>query len=245
MALTDSLISYWKLDEASGPATDSHGANTLTQFGVGSIGTAAGKINTARVWTHSQSVVLDIADNASLSTGDIDFTFAAWVQITTKNPGDNQYVASKANSDPTLEWALFWRGFGGTDRFRFSIGANFAVNVDANNLGSPSTGVWYYVVCWHDSAADTINIQVNNGTVDSQATGGMAPADTGSEFQLGSFFFGFYWDGPIDECAFWKRVLTAQERSDLYNGGSGFAYPFVAASITQFRHTGTGRPPNP
>ena len=25
---------------------------------------------------------------------------------------------------------------------------------------------------------------------------------------------------------FWKRVLTAQERTDLWNGGTGLAYPF-------------------
>src|SRR3990167_8592069 len=43
MALTDQLISYWKFDESSGNAADSHGANTLTNTNTATFGT--GKIN--------------------------------------------------------------------------------------------------------------------------------------------------------------------------------------------------------
>ena len=72
MALTDSLISYWKLDEASGNATDSHGTNTLTD--TNTVTSVAGKINTARYFTNANTEFFTLADNASLSTGDIDFT---------------------------------------------------------------------------------------------------------------------------------------------------------------------------
>ena len=30
-----------------------------------------------------------------------------------------------------------------------------------------------------------------------------------------------HWDGRIDEVGFWKRVLTARNRSQLYNNGFG------------------------
>ena len=43
MALTDNLVSYWKLDESSGNAADSVGSNTLTNTGTATY--AAGKIN--------------------------------------------------------------------------------------------------------------------------------------------------------------------------------------------------------
>lgn len=45
MALTDNLVSYWKLDESSGNASDSVGSNTLTNNGTA--GYASGKINNA------------------------------------------------------------------------------------------------------------------------------------------------------------------------------------------------------
>jgi hypothetical protein len=41
--------------------------------------------------------------------------------------------------------------------------------VYANALGTPATGTWYFVVGWHVSANNTLNIQVNNGTVNSVA----------------------------------------------------------------------------
>jgi hypothetical protein len=37
-----------------------------------------------------------------------------------------------------------------------------------------------------------------------------------------------YHDGRIDEVGIWKRVLTAAERTQLYNGGLGYTYPFTA-----------------
>jgi len=61
------------------------------------------------------------------------------------------------------------------DRFRFAVSNDgTAVGfVDVESFGVPATSVWYFVCAWHDAAANTINIQVNNGTVDSLAwTGG-------------------------------------------------------------------------
>ena len=39
-----------------------------------------------------------------------------------------------------------------------------------------------------------------------------------------------YWDGLIDEVGFWKRILTAQEKTNLYNAGAGLAYPLIESS---------------
>lgn len=36
-----------------------------------------------------------------------------------------------------------------------------------------------------------------------------------------------YHDGRLDGIGIWKRVLTAQERTELYHGGVGLQYPFV------------------
>ena len=40
--------------------------------------------------------------------------------------------------------------------------------VAANNFGLPTSANWYYVCAWHAAAADTINIQVDNGAVSSE-----------------------------------------------------------------------------
>ncbi len=32
--------------------------------------------------------------------------------------------------------------------------------------------------------------------------------------------------GRVDEITIWKRLLTTQEKADMYNAGAGLAYPF-------------------
>jgi hypothetical protein len=81
-------------------------------------------------------------------------------------------------------------------------------------------------VAWHDAGADTINIQVNNGTVDS-TTGVFGNSET---FIIGGEKVGagadFEFDGLIDEAGIRNRVLTTAERTELYNSGSGRTHPF-------------------
>jgi hypothetical protein len=218
-SLLTGLIGYWKLDEASGTRNDAHGSNHLTDNG--SVGSNTGKLgNAADLDGVNDSLIL--GDNADLSTGDIDFTWTCWMYLDTKPTGNNAYAIHKQD-----EYGLLYRDYGGHDRLAFLVNDG-AVIVNASTLGSPSTGTWYFIVCWHDATANTINIQVNDGTVDSAATAGTAPSDTANEFQLGRYTAGtpLRWDGRLDGVGFWKRVLTATERSNLYNSGSGLEYPF-------------------
>ena len=226
MALTDSLISYWKLDEASGTRVDSHtGGNDLTDNNT--VTQAAGKIGNSAQFTNANSESLTRVDNASLSVGNIDFTWAGWFYLdskTTYRIGFCKYQTPLlGNAD--FEYRIYYDA--PADRFLFTIGdggANSAV-ATANNLGSPSTATWYYIVGWHDASADTISIQVNNGTADSTAYAS-GSFDGAGDLIIGLQAGAFGWDGRMDELGFWKRVLTAAERTALYNGGSGLAYPF-------------------
>ncbi len=220
MALTDSLISYWKLDEASGNALDAHGANDLTADGFGSTpGTAAGVINTARSFNRTNAESFYRADNSDLSSGDIDLTVAFWFKVSSQ-PGTQVFV-HKGGDIGTHEYTSFLSG--GAVFFRVQ---NAAASV---STGSVSNGVWYHVVVWHDSVNNEIGVAVNAGTpATASYSGGIT--DAGDRFQIGGDSGGGRTvDGYMDEVGFWKRVLTSQERTDLYNGGAGLAYPFSVA----------------
>lgn len=227
MALTDSLISYWKLEETSGTRVDSHGTNDLTDNNT--VTSATGKINTAASFANASNEYLSHTDNTDLSLGDIDWTIAGWVNLATKSA--IRRIFCKGNVSGQFAYNIDY--FSTSDRFRFEnsgdggFGASFS-SVLANNLGSPSTSTWYYIVCWHDSVGNTINIQVNNGTANSTAHSS-GTFDDSQTFGIGgndAMLIGERFDGQIDEVGFWKRVLTADERTSLYNGGSGLAYPF-------------------
>ena len=69
MALTDSLIGFWRLAEASGNALDAHDSLDLTdENGVGTNGTGA------REFLRASSQDFVHATSAALECGDIDFT---------------------------------------------------------------------------------------------------------------------------------------------------------------------------
>jgi hypothetical protein len=215
--LNTSLISYWKLEEASGTRVDSEPTgtpqdltdnNTVTQN--------TGKISNAAQFTAANSENLSRADSADLSTGDIDFTVAAWVYFDSVSAG-RMLVTKGGNGQEE-----FFLDLTAANEFRFYInisGANYKI-ATTSGFGA-TTGTWYLVVGWHDSAADTVNIQVNNGSVASTATTGSATADRSGTFFLGAYWNGVYHNGRIDEVGFWKKVLTSDERTELYNGGTG------------------------
>ena len=218
-----SLIAYWKLDEfsdGSGAVTrnDSHGTNHLTDNGT--TPSAAAKISNGINTNPANNEYLDIIDNAAMSVGDIDFTFTVWVKadVLTNNTG----LLGKWGV--VAEYALFFI----SSRFRFAVknSSDVQTNVDANSLGAPSTGTYYFIVCGHDSVTNKIFIQVNNGTVDEAVT------STGVRDGANNFYIAKYtsaadeWDGLVDEVGFWKRYLSLAERTALYNGGTGITYPF-------------------
>jgi hypothetical protein len=216
--LTD-LISYWKLD-ASGVTVDSHGSNTLTDNNT--VGSAAGKIQEGVSLVAASSEYLSRVSNASLELGNIDFTIQAWFKATTF-PATSPVVVAKS-SPAGWDYYLYHNGSG----FSFDVGTGAGRAGQVADSSTFNTGTWYHILCWHDAAADTVNIQTNNGTIFSATTSGVAPAVNNFLFHIGAADSGTaeFWNGVIDEVAFWKRTLTEAERARLYNSGNGLAYPF-------------------
>jgi hypothetical protein len=98
-----SLVAYWRLDEASGNATDTKGSSTLTDNNT--VTSAAGKISTSRQFTAANSEFLSIADNAALSTGNIDFWIGGWIY--NDSLSGQRMIASKGRL--SVEGATFRR----------------------------------------------------------------------------------------------------------------------------------------
>lgn len=225
--LLTNLIAYYALDEASGNAVDSFGSNTLTETS-GTIASAAGKVNLARDFEAGDTEYFEIADNAALSTGDIDWTWAGWVNAETL--ASNPVIANKGwqnTPDANSEWILFYNT--STSRFNFTKMVAAQVTVAATTFGAASTATWYFVVIAHDAVNNLMRISVNDGTVDTTSSStGMN--DGNRAFQIGaSSANGLWWDGLLDESGFWKRVLTSAEITWLYNSGAGRSYADILA----------------
>lgn len=181
----------------------------------------------AAQFTAANSEYLSIADNASLSTGDVDFWIAAWVYLDTHS-GVNTII-SKNNANTQCEYELIAEI--GPNRFLFrvySTGATSPSGVTYSNVfGIPTTGAWHFVFAWHDAVSNTLNIAVNAGAVDSVVHSvGVFDGTTAVNIGRGSFGSN-YFDGRMDSLMFGKSPPTgiaatvAEIRAFLYNGGVG------------------------
>jgi len=223
-SLYNGLIEYWPLHEPSGDrfgivlATQLADTNTVTQ--------ADGRVISAASFASASSERLGVASSAVIQTGDIDFTWAAWVWLETTTA--NMYILSKDNASGTgREYVVNYANV--ADRLQFSVfkSGPTAVTAQADTFGAPPDDTWMFVVGWHDAAADTVNIQVNDGAVDSTATGGALQAAGAAALNFGARGDAtIYLNGRLCEVGFWKRVLTPLERLWLYNQGLGRTYPF-------------------
>lgn len=213
--LLNTLISYWKLDEASGTRADSQGTNSLTAIN-GTLG-AAGKINNGANFVSASSQKLTHADNSDLRVSS-DFTFSAWVKITTQAGG---YVFIK-NNDPS-SFQDYQMAYDPTQGFYFGAGRATAF-ADAAVMGAPvSNGVWTHIVSWYDSGTGHSYMRVNDTTTYASINA-LGPNQTASAFFIGGGDSLNFINALIDEVGFWKRKLNAAEITALYNSGAGLPY---------------------
>lgn len=171
------------------------------------------------------SKYLSRADNASISTGDIDFTWAGWVQFESA-PGaaDSRTVLGKWAANQQ-EYILNWEQ--SDDRFHFYVSndGSAAVTVAADTFGAPTTATWYFIACWHDSVNNVIGISVNGGAADTAAhTTGVRDGTAALEFGRNGVSTASFHDG-LEQCwGFWKSALSTDQITTVYNGGVPLAY---------------------
>lgn len=231
-SLLSNLVSYYSLEEASGTRYDAHGSNDLTVGGT-LVQTTNGVIGNDCQFgtTVSDKLYKDTA--TELYGGDKDFFISIWAQINTKLSPWNGLVSMGSGSSGTIANTDYFIAHNYTaDRMRFYVSDGSAwYYVQADTFGSLSTSTYYYISAWHDSAANTISISINNGTADTTSSVGTLSHQTNAtRFALGYYGVSAYHTGRIDEAAVvFNYIPTASERSWIYNSGSGRSYAEWAA----------------
>jgi len=218
MALDTSLISYYKLDESSGNATDSVGSNTLTNNN--SVTYSTGKINNGANFVRASSQYLSKVDDTSLDLS-ANMSVSFWLNLSSL-PGTNetQGLVTKDNT-----YGIYYQDSAGTKRFgMFSVLSSSYTFHTFNTTLSTST---FYHVTWTKSGT-TSSLYINGILVSSGSATATMDNTTGSFFLGLGDGAGEYLNGQLDEVAIWSRALSADEVSQIFNSGRGNSYPFTA-----------------
>lgn len=221
LGLGNGLVAHWKLEEDAGKKrTDMIGRNDLSDQN-NNVSRVTGKVNNGGQFTDGGSTYLVITSNNYFRIGNGSVSIGMWVNLDSKPSGETAII-EKGTGPGGIEYRLIYDGT--ADRFIFNVPGLTPDTITANNLGSPSTGTWYYIVASYDTETGTLSIQVNNGTVNSTSvTGTVDGTNTSSFLGIGGAIADTSKDLPakVDEVSIWRRGLTTQERTDLYNSGTG------------------------
>lgn len=224
----DQLIGFWKLEEdgtaqrvdATGRGNNLSHANTPTAV--------VGKIGLANAFALASQEQLTLNSNADVTaTG--DFTLAGFFWLNNKD-NIRYFITKDTGVAPFREFDFQYTASNDLLEFTIFSAAGASKAVSGTTFGSPTTGQWHHFIIWHDTTADTVNMQINGGSVDSVATANLTvPAGSGS-FRMAhrqGASSAHFLDGRLDASGYWKRVLTPAEREYLYFNGNGREYPFT------------------
>lgn len=227
MALTDNLISYWKLDETSWTTvTDSCSAYNWTASRTNILNNT-GKILNWWVFVKASSDKITFGDIYKL-TAYTDMSFSFWYKSSASWLDDD--IISNYWQTVGWWWSIDQRA---DNKVHFTTwNSGWGNSWEALSNTTINSGAWRHIVCIKTWTGCIVYLDGVAGT--SSTFVPMTPSD-------GMFTIGWetrvYWynDCSIDEVWVWSRALSAWEVTQLYNGWSWLAYPFsISVSNSSF-----------
>lgn len=242
-AFLDNLISVWEFEETSGTTFyDSHGTNhgTIESATLN----AEGKLGKCFSY-NGTSNYLSIPDNTSLRIGSNSFTYNFWMTYTGTNLAtDICIILQKGiyNSGSLDHVFISLRG-GNTSTFTRGVYANLRVNAGVNEIIGPAVDQSSVLQDgnWHMVTVSVTRLTTTDATIyiDGVAVGTLADCvaiiNNSAPMYIGrsaNGALGYWMEGKIDQLAFWKRGLSQEEITTLYNLGAGVPYALWTNGIT-------------
>lgn len=214
-ALPTDVAGYWPLDATSG-------TNAVDQSGIGNHGRV-----TNGVWNASGRVNGCLTFNGANSSMQItnpvcnDFTIALWVK-TTQTAGSPQWYngAGLVDGDVPFNNNDFGTALIG-NKFGFGVGNPDTTIVSTSAIND---GQWHHCVATRQQATGIIRVYVD-GNLQATGTGTKNTLSASARLLLGAVSSGSgYFNGSLDEVKVFRRTLTGDEITALYQSHSLAAY---------------------
>lgn len=209
-------VGYWKFDEASGSFLDtSSNANHIPVFNAP--GAAVGKVGGARSFLIASSQYGSLASNAVLERANKSWSINLWVYPTVGGAGAFRVVVAKDDNTPERTFDLGIRG--DNNHFYINQGTTFAV---AESTTACSIDTWYNVCFTFTTGSRAFVLYVNGVSEHSGTLASEFPASSATwQFGAGAGVGINNYDGRLDNCLLYDRVLTPSEVTDLYSSSVG------------------------
>lgn len=222
MALTDNLAAYYAFN-GNGSDSSGNGSHYNTLLGsyyiVGSVNNSFGSY--VRLITN-----VSYSSSGLLGIGATGLSISAWIKYSFTTTGS--YLIREVGASPVVFGILLNNVPGGTaGSLGWTCGSPQST-ITSTGTVKINNGNWHHIVCtWGSGMGGSIWVDgVLSGT-GVQAGGSLHNDPTGVTNYLFNSSTNKRYLGSADELAVWRRRLTDAEIAQLWNNGSGLAYPFI------------------
>ena len=248
------LVSYWNLDESSGNALDAHSTNDLTettdsaaipgsqseQFGI-----PAASVEITSLPTGSRKSI----DNSSYLRGNASgvrfpghqpFSITGWLRsddlisntFIMGTQGENSSFENQFWFDYTISGSSTLNTRKYHPRFRVSDDGTTSSVTSVTSDYSVERSQWDFLHAYHDPDTDVIGIQINDQEIFTTTFSTGLASGSGSLSLFGSPISSTNNIRHLSKVGLWRKLLTSQELTFLYNGGNGRNYSELGINST-------------
>lgn len=212
---TEGMISYWKLDEASGTLYDPIGNNNGTQYGEVTYG-VTGQVGGALSFDGANDYVNvdSIVNSISNSAGSVSIWFNVNAGANSDNSLKTLFSAGKTEAGKMIAMCIQQSP---TNIIYIS---HYGLNYDKSTGIQATAGTWNHLVYVWTSSNESIYLNGNLSFSFSRIA--FTYAGSGSIARIGHYSISGWthkYYGFIDEVAIFNRALTQTQITNLYNQG--------------------------
>jgi len=210
-------LEYYAREEADSNDV-SVNARSATLTGSPTWGSSSGKVNNGMALTAG-------SNGAQLNglpkwTDANAWSFAYWYQVPSLPGSEQDYISVEQDSAGQFGAAFRQEPTGKLKYFLIRRSIVTLAECDGTTVLAP--GSWYHIVVTYAGTGGPFTAYVNNSEDCATTESGSASASNGNvgvNLEVDNSQVAMSFD--IDELGIWSKVLSSQERTDLYNGGSG------------------------
>lgn len=216
--LLDDVVAWWDFEEASGGRVDSHNGHTLSP-NAGTPGRRAGHTGTwALDLSGTESLILASGSASAFFNDNNSWTCSGWYY---KDTSGQQMIVHLGGTNSQTHFFV-----DATANINIRMTANGTL-INTNSATSISLNTWTHFIAQYDAGPSTGEMTIwHNNANPATVTPVTDPIYTAAQaLNVGQANSGaIRWNGGIDQLIYHDRLLTSDERSELYNSGSGVTY---------------------
>lgn len=210
-------LEYYAREEADSNDV-SVNARSATLTGSPTWGSGSGKVNNGMALSAGSNGVQ--LNGLPAWTDGNAWSFGYWYKVPSIPGSDQDYMTVQQTGSGHFG-AAFRQEPDGTLRY-YLIRRSIATLAECDGTTTLTAGTWYYVVVTYAGTGGAFTAYVNNSLDCTTTESGSATASSGNvgvNLEVDNSQVSLTFD--IDELGIWSKVLSSQERTDLYNAGLG------------------------